>query len=289
MNPVSAPLFHGDLVDTSRIIYTPSEFAKISLLNLQEIGSLQATKPHISRRENLSSYLFFFVLSGSGKLVYDGTEYSLTTGSCVFIDCRKSYSHETAEDLWCLSWVHFNGPTVANIYQKFVERGGIPAFIPNNLDIYIKFFDDLYKVASSSSYTRDMEINTSLSTLLCYLMCDSWHPEKVQPGTKKTVLLDIKKYLDENYEKKITLDSLSERYFINKYYLVRTFKEQFGISIMDYLLTVRITEAKNLLRFSNMTADEIGLKVGIGDQYYFSRVFKKVEGISIREYRKQWN
>ncbi len=57
---------------------------------------------------------------------------------------------------------------------------------------------------------------------------------------------------------------------------------------MDYLLKVRITEAKNLLRFSNMTAEAIGTKVGIGDIYYFSRVFKRVEGIGIRNYRKSW-
>ena len=41
-------LFHGDLVNTSRIIYTASDFAKTSLLHIQEIGTLQATKPHTS-------------------------------------------------------------------------------------------------------------------------------------------------------------------------------------------------------------------------------------------------
>ena len=284
----SSALFHGDLVNTSRIIYTPSDFAKMSLLHLQEIGSLQATKPHISKRENLSSYLFFIVRSGSGTLTYDGDIYNLHSGHCVFIDCKKPYSHETSENLWNLSWVHFNGPTAANIYQKYIERGGLPAFSPSSLDLYEQEYDNLYNIAVSSSYTRDMEINAGLANLLTLLMTDSWHPEEAQPGTKKTVLLDVKTYLDENYAKKITLDDLAERYFINKYYLVRSFKEQFGISVMDYLLGVRITKAKNLLRFSKMSAEEIGLSCGIGDQYYFSRVFKKVEGISVREYRKSW-
>ena len=284
----NSALFHGDLVNTSRIIYTPSDFAKMSLLHLQEIGSLQATKPHISKRENLSSYLFFIVRSGSGTLVYDSTVYELNAGHCVFIDCKRPYSHETSENLWNLSWVHFNGPTAANIYQKYIERGGLPAFIPADFELYKNSFENLYEIASSSSYTRDMEINAGLSNILTFLMKDSWHPEEAQPGTKKTVLLDVKTYLDENYNKKITLDDLAERYFINKYYLVRSFKEQFGVSVMDYLLGVRITKAKNLLRFSEMSADQIGLTVGIGDQYYFSRVFKKVEGISVREYRKSW-
>lgn len=281
-------LFHGDLVNTSRIIYTPSDFAKLSLFHIQEIGSLQATKPHISKRENLASYLFFIVNSGSGTLSYDDSTYQLNAGDCVFIDCKKPYSHSTSEDLWHLCWVHFFGPTVANIYQKYIERGGTPVFHTKNLSSYLSVFTDLYNIASSSSYIRDMEINTGIAKLLSLLMADSWHPDRTPLVTKKSNLLEIKNYLDENYNKKIVLDDLAEHYFINKYYLTRIFKEQFGVSIMDYLLSVRITHAKNLLRFSNKSAEQIGLECGIGDVYYFSRVFKKVEGISIREYRKAW-
>lgn len=281
-------LFHGDLVNTSRIIYTASDFAKLSLLHLQEIGSLQATKPHISKRSDLASYLFFMVRSGSGVLKYDGITYSLSPGDCVFVDCRKPYSHETSQDLWNLSWVHFNGPTAANIYQKYIDRGGLPVFHPVTLVRYSDAYNNLYKIAIGSSYTRDMEINTYLSMLLSFLMADSWNPEKSRTGTRKTDLLEIKRYLDENYAKKVTLDALSERYFINKFYLTRVFKEQFGVSIGDYLLGVRITQAKNLLRFTNKSAEQIGQECGIGDVYYFSRVFKKVEGISVRAYRKGW-
>lgn len=281
-------LFHGDLVHTSRIIYTPSDFAKLSLFHLQEIGTLQATKPHISKRSNLSSYLFFLVRSGSGKLSYDNTEYLLHAGDCVFIDCRKPYSHETSEDLWSLSWVHFHGPTAANIYQKYLERGGRPAFTPADGTQYNVCFSQLYATASDSSFTRDMELNTGLSRLLELLLADAWHPETGQTGAKNTTLLEIKQYLDDHYAEKITLDDLARRYFVNKYYLTRIFKEQFGISIMDYLQKVRITHAKNELRFTDKSAEQIGSECGIGDVCYFSRVFKKVEGISIREYRKQW-
>lgn len=283
-----AALFHGDLVNTSRMIYTPSDFAKMSLLHIQEIGSLQATRPHVSRRENLSSYLFFMVQSGSGRLIYDGTEHALRAGSCVFIDCKKGYAHETDRDLWSLAWVHFNGPTAAGIYQKYLERGGVPAFTPRTLEAYQACYQHVYEIASGSSYTRDIEINTGLSQLLTLLMADAWRPEDARPGTKKMGMEEVKAYLDAHYSQRITLDDLAERCFINKYYLTRAFKAQFGVSIMDYLLSVRITEAKNRLRFTNQSAEEIGQAVGIGDVCYFSRVFKKVEGVGIREYRKSW-
>ena len=82
-------------VTSSRILYTPSTFARTSLLHLQKIGSLQAIHPHTSTRTNLTSFLCFVVLSGNGTLICEGTTYELSAGDCVFIDCRKAYSHST--------------------------------------------------------------------------------------------------------------------------------------------------------------------------------------------------
>lgn len=65
-------------VNSSRIIYTPSTFARTSLLHLQEVGSLQAVHPHISQRENLVSFLCFIVLSGEGELSYEGRPINCT-------------------------------------------------------------------------------------------------------------------------------------------------------------------------------------------------------------------
>ena len=59
-------------VSSSRIIYTPSTFARTSLLHLQEVGSLQAVHPHVSQRSDLVSFLCFVVLSGEGKLSSNG-------------------------------------------------------------------------------------------------------------------------------------------------------------------------------------------------------------------------
>ena len=75
---------------------------------------------------------------------------------------------------------------------------------------------------------------------------------------------------------------------INKFYLSKIFKETYGTTINNYLISKRITRAKQLLRFTDMTVDEIGVAVGMADANYFSRMFRKVEGSSPREYRKQW-
>ena len=67
----------NSIVTSNRILYTPSSFARSSLLTLQEIGTLEALKPHTSSRDNLQSYLFFYVESGAGQLAYQGKVYEL--------------------------------------------------------------------------------------------------------------------------------------------------------------------------------------------------------------------
>lgn len=313
-------------VTSSRILYIPSTFARTSLLHLQEVGSLQAIHPHTSTRTNLTSFLCFVVLSGNGTLTYEGTTYELAAGDCVFIDCRKAYSHSTGystdgndtsknnintpvcekstdtcekeaaaskstdspTSLWSLQWCHFYAPSLPAIYEKYKERGGSPVLHPDDSSPFTAILTDLYSLASSSDYIRDMRINESLSALLTLLMEQSWHPESKMVSRKRLELVEIKNYLDEHYTEKIVLDDLTERYYINKYYLTKIFKETYGSTINGYIIAKRITRAKQLLRFTDMTVDEIGNAVGMGDANYFSRTFRKVEGISPREYRKQW-
>lgn len=278
----------ASIVSSNRVLYTPSAFARSSLLHLQEIGTLQALAPHTSSRSNLQSYLFFTVLSGSGELVYDGKKYELKKGDMVFIDCRKPYSHTTDLNLWSLRWCHFYGPTLSFVYEKYVERGGRPTFRPEETAPFLSTLDALYKLASGSDYIRDMRINEELNRLCTLLMEQSWHPEEASSAPKKTSVIDVKEYLEQHYAEKISLDELSKQFFINKYYLTRVFKEQFGQSITAYLTSLRITHAKQLLRFSEKSVEEIGLECGLGQLHYFSRVFKEVEGVPPSIYRSQW-
>ena len=119
-------------VSSSRIIYTPSTFARTSLLHLQEVGSLQAVHPHVSQRSDLVSFLCFVVLSGEGELSYEEQTYQLSEGDCVFIDCRKAYNHSTSDNLWSLQWCHFYAPSLPAVYEKYKERGGRPVFHPDD-------------------------------------------------------------------------------------------------------------------------------------------------------------
>ena len=286
-------LFHGNMVTARRIIYTPSVFAKNTLLYLQETGALQARKPHTSARKNLPSFLFFIVRSGEGTLTFQGNIYALRRGDCIFLDCSEGYSHTTSENLWELEWVHFSGRTMREIYGKYMERGGSPVFHPDTLDAYLGCLSSLYALAASEDYIRDMRINEKLSALLSLIMEESWHPENAAGKTaavslKRQSVREVKEDLDLHYAEEIRLDDLARKYGFNKFYLTRDFREQYGVSIVSYLHHVRITKAKQLLRFSGKTVEEISSMVGISDANYFSRLFRKIEGMSPLEYRSLW-
>ena len=277
------------IVSSNRVLYTPTGFAKSALLYLQEIGSLQAEQPHTSARTHLSSYLFFCVKSGSGELEYQGKKYKLMQGDCVFIDCQQPYSHSTSVDLWSLSWIHFSSVTMQDIYQKYQERGGRPVFRPENITAFIELHETLFNLASSDDYIRDMRINSGLNELLVLLMNESWHQaERSDMALKKQNLDPIRDYLDTHYTEKISLDVLANQFFISKFYLTRVFKEQYGVSINTYVQNLRITKAKQMLRFTDKRLEDIGYQCGLGAPHYFSRIFKKVEGITPSEFREKW-
>ena len=283
-------------VSSSRIIYTPSTFARSSLIYLQETGTLQATHPQKNERSGLTSCLFFTVLRESGRLTYEGKEYELTSGDCVFIDCKKPYSHQTGsntsvetknEKLWSLQWVHFYGPNVGAIYRKYQERGGKPVFQTSQLSAYHDILDELYNIASSPDYVRDMRIHEKLSSLLILLMEDAWDDTQMQATPDTLDIQAIKDYLDENFNRRISLDDLADSFYLNKYYLMKLFKDRYGMTINAYLNQTRVTWVKQQLRFTDKTVETLAAELQI-DPAYLSRLFKKVEGTSPTEFRKSW-
>ena len=282
-------LFQDKMVTSNRVLYTPSSFAKNNLIHLQEIGTLQALSEHTSKRSGLASFLFFYIKSGSGELIYEGNTYALTAGDCVFLDCNKSYSHKTSTDLWSLHWAHFYGPNLNKIYEKFFNEHPSPVFHPGHTHDYERILTELQTLTSASCTAKDMMICEKIMGLLANIMldCEPYDTNKIIP-LKALAIADIKDYLDENFSQKISLEELSKVFFIDKYYLTRRFRQQYGITINTYLQNLRITHAKHLLRFSNKTIEAIASECGIDDPNYFARLFKKIEGISPGDFRRGW-
>lgn len=110
----------------------------------------------------------------------------------------------------------------------------------------------------------------------------------VQNEKSKIVIANkMRDFVDNHYNQRISLEDLSKKYFVTPTYLSIVFKDVFQISFSNYLLDIRVKNAKILLCSSTYNIKTVAEMTGFNDQHYFSRVFKKSVGISPREYQKQ--
>jgi AraC-like DNA-binding protein len=91
-------------------------------------------------------------------------------------------------------------------------------------------------------------------------------------------------YMRENLDKEISLDDLSQSVNISKGHLIELFKKEYNITPIKYLNRIRISKAKELLSSSSYNINQIAEKTGFQDSRYFSRIFRKLEGITPSEY-----
>ena len=94
-----------------------------------------------------------------------------------------------------------------------------------------------------------------------------------------------KDYINANYQREISLDDVSREVDISPYYFSKVFKEATGENFIDYLTGLRIEKAKELLTSTDMSMKEICIEVGYANPNYFSRIFKKIVGLSPTEYK----
>lgn len=102
----------------------------------------------------------------------------------------------------------------------------------------------------------------------------------------KNYLIDrIIRYIEENYAKPLSLESVADEFLISSGYLCRLFKQKIGINFVNYLNMVRIAKAKHLLLTTNLRIYEVGNLCGFADLNYFTKVFKKATGMTPSYFR----
>lgn len=114
-------------------------------------------------------------------------------------------------------------------------------------------------------------------------------PEKLQSAEKEKVALfkRVEQYIADNLKEELDLEETAAKFSLSSYYFSRSFKEAIGYNFTDYINMMRIKRAKELMKNDAMSIKEIGYSVGFSDPNYFSKVFKKYEGISPTEYKSK--
>ncbi|MEX2104660.1 MAG: helix-turn-helix domain-containing protein, partial [Bacilli bacterium] len=101
------------------------------------------------------------------------------------------------------------------------------------------------------------------------------------------IIFEIADYIQDHYQEDITLQRIAERYFLSREYISRKFKQEMNENISDFIGRIRIDKAKLLLLNPQLRMVQISEMVGYQDEKYFSKVFKKMVGISPNQYRKE--
>ncbi|WP_339835091.1 response regulator [Paenibacillus sp. FSL R7-0272] len=97
---------------------------------------------------------------------------------------------------------------------------------------------------------------------------------------------EIARYMEAHYQEDLSLQQIAARFYLSREYISRKFKQQFGLNWSEYLGKLRINNAKLLLQNPSLRVAKVSEMVGFQDEKYFSKVFKKIEGVTPAEYRK---
>ena len=96
----------------------------------------------------------------------------------------------------------------------------------------------------------------------------------------------VEKLLSKNIRENLSISDIANRLNISVYYLMHVFKKRTGITINEYKMALRIAQAKKMLKNTNKSISEIADSCGFESLQYFSRTFKKTEGVTPSQYRE---
>lgn len=144
---------------------------------------------------------------------------------------------------------------------------------------------------AGSAVAKEFLIHTLTVSLMIYLaraMRKEWEASlRVKNGKAKELVLIAKEYMDENFVNGITVTDASSYVFLSQGYFTRAFRDEMGISPMNYLMQKRIDKACELLANNEIKVSSIAVQSGFSSPQRFNVAFRKLKGMTPLEYRKK--
>ena len=236
---------------------------------------------HFTRRSGLEMYQLVYTEDGAGMLKTEGGTYRLTKGRFFLIDCRKEhYFYADSPNGWEYSMIHFDGKDVPFLFGKAVQKGAC--------------FDDaacpeakaslrrLFSLAAEYPENFDLKAHALLTELLTALAGSNPQEKAGVPAW----LSDVLAYIVENYNRKLNLETLARMCYLSESRFSHKFRQEMGVSPIEYQYRLRISRAAELLKATDSTVKEVSLAVGFQDEAYFHTRFRNMYGKTPTQYRK---
>lgn len=273
---------------TEWLYVTPTESDFSPEIITQECGRFFFDGQSYTERGSLDSYEIGFLLTDTDfKLSYNNSHYTFgKTGDAFFIDCTKGYRLDT-QGYADLYFVHFWGDNVKYYYDLFEKHNsGSPILNAASLPIGEEMEKLIGLYRNPSNEIADLYAQTIIMKLMQTLI-QAALPLPASTNYSKYMTAAIN-YIRDHFSEQLTLEQVAQELNISRSYLALIFKKETSLTFSTWLRKYRIGKAKELLKNTNMSQDDICIEVGIYDSSYLCRLFKEYEHLSPDEYRKNW-
>lgn len=252
-------------------------------LYLTDVGYYPRAKGHFrERKEGIEEYILLYCTEGRGTVLVDGKEYLLGPNQAFCIPHFKRHCYYASqEDPWSILWVHFKGE---NTVCFPLDECGIVTFASRNAPERMHFlFDSLFRVLEGN-YTLGNFIY--ISQVLSMILAEVYYREKIHTTQEQNKhVTDVIRYMYKHLYENLTLEKIVEEFDLSKSYLNAIFQKYTQHAPMDFFINLKMKRACRMLRTTDFYVYEVAQKMGYTDQYYFSRIFKKIVGMSPKEYK----
>lgn len=240
------------------------------------------------RTRGTDDWLFVYTLAGKGRFGHKDGDLVTQPGDAVFIKPHTlhDYGVEASLEHWELAWVHFHPRANWRAYLQFLE------IAPGLLHLHVdktyrkkieKRFTEVNTLARSGLERReDFAMNALEEVLLLLDTLNSRSRKYIDPRIAKA-----QAYLRQHSSQRVTLKELANVCHLSSSRLSHLFREQVGVTPLEFLDVERLERAKRLLELTSMTVQDIASEVGFENPFYFTRRFKQSTGMSPRAYRQE--
>jgi AraC family transcriptional regulator of arabinose operon len=238
-----------------------------------------------ARKAGCSQYILLYCVAGSGNVVIEDKNFDLHANHYIILPKNIPHQYTSSQNnSWTIYWIHIKGDNADILFSRYIENAELPVFYAYD-ERRFREFELILKILENSFESRDLEIvNLMLQNFLSHLIyAKEINPSQMELDKITKSITFMKTNISENY----SLQDLAAEQCLSVTHYSRLFRAKTGRSPNQYFNELKIQKACQYLYFSDLNIKEICVEIGFSDQYYFSRLFKKVMGIAPAIYKNQ--